>query len=146
MTNKTFKCPKCQHPNYSDDAPYELDGKPLRYCNGSTCTFAWSHLNDHLYLKDAKPEIVRCPIKLSESGDFLIAELRGEKKSLHLMIGRPGFSGFEFEDGSVSLESPWAWKHKDSGKLARVYPCTGSAMMADYTPVLAKFVRVRSAS
>lgn len=142
MSNKTFKCPKCQHPNYSDDAPYELDGKPLRYCNGSTCTFAWSHLNDHLYLKDSE-EIVKCAIHPSilPQGDRVRFLMDHATHPIESATSLPGFSGFEFGDGSVSLDSPWAWKN-EYGLLMQGL-MTGDNKL---TPVLAKFVRVKGAA
>lgn len=142
MTNKTFKCPKCGGDKYNESNYATLDDKLMRICCSPGCKFAWSHLNDHLYLKDGEPEIVRCPIVVSSMGNYYIAKLPNTDKCLHLMQCHHGFQGFEFEDGSVSLESPWAWRHNTQGHLT-----TGPINNVQfYTPVLAKFVRVKGGS
>lgn len=140
MTNKTFKCPKCGGSEWIENDDYHVDGKPVRGCGSGACRFAWSHLNDHLYLKESEPEIVRYAIRTDSCGLFVF----GAGTYIDMAVRSPGFSGFEFEDGSVSLGSPWAWKGERTG---RIYHGTRSQEeLADYTPVLAKFVRIKEAS
>lgn len=147
MTNKTFKCPKCGDRQYGE-SNYEVDGKKLRVCSNVYCSFAWSHLNDHLYLKDAEPEEITrhdiIPPSANTASGHVCFVINGSAWRIHKAVSFPGFSGFEFEDGSVSLELPWAWKGERTG---RIYHGTRSQEeLADYTPVLAKFVRIKEAS
>lgn len=137
MTNKTFKCPKCGGSEYKQTS---MTG--LRVCDTAKCPMSWWAADDLLYLKDAEPEIVRCEIKPTAS--YLEYHHNGVAHCLYSAIGYRGFSGFEFEDGSVSLESPWAWKTKD-GKLQLFHNFLPADCVANFTPVLAKFVRVKGA-
>lgn len=143
MSNKTFKCPKCGGSEYKTTECYRVDESALRYCERVNCFFAWSHLNDHLYLKEEQ-EVVRCAILPDVSGEVMF-EKHGGRAFIDVAVRCPGFSGFEFEDGSVSLESPWAWKTKD-GKLQLFHNFLPADCVANFTHVLAKFVRIKGAS
>lgn len=145
MTNKTFKSYKLLK-----DLPGYKAGEVLTETHEGSSDIKLDradgfYLNAERFpdffavIKDAEPEIVRHPIHADNCGLYVF----DAGTYIDMAVRLPGFSGFEFEDGSVSLESPWAWRHDSTGLL--LFVKIGQIDLTNYTPVLAKFVRVKGA-